>query len=129
MLQAGLFTSFKSANSLLLWGEKGDIKRLYADLRRLHDGETPLLTVAGCSEDSVLSIVASTEHDGITSDLASAKGALRWTCSRQVIEDLRALIIGLLDGEGAGHQYIDLSGPLADQIVLSMGEDPSSLRP
>ena len=127
MLQAGLFTNFKGDDTLLLWEDADDISQLHTNLKTLRDDTIPVLRVTGCTDDSHLSIV--TVNDGSwISELTRTNEGLRWTCSRPVIEETEALVGALCNGT-AGHQFIDVSGPLATQTIVSKGEYPQTLRP
>lgn len=127
MLQAGLFTDFKGADTLLLWGDADDISQLHTKLRTLRDDAMPALHVAGCTDGSPLSIIVVNDGSCI-SELTRTNEGLRWACSRPVIEETEALIGALCDGT-AGHQFVDISGPLATQAIVSKGEYPQTLRP
>jgi hypothetical protein len=74
MLQAGLFTDFKGADTLLLWGDADDISQLLTNLRTLRDDATPVLHVAGCTDDSSLSIIVVNDGSWISELREPTKG-------------------------------------------------------
>ena len=127
MLQAGLFTQFKWGDTLLIWGDAADIDDLHRNLRALLSGGQASLDVAGCTLDSQLRIVAAAEERQV-SELVRTDDGLQWTCSRPVIEQTEALVAALRLA-ATGHQYVDVTGPLATQAMVAKGEYPASLRP
>jgi hypothetical protein len=127
MLQAGIFTNFKGADTLLVWGEADDINHLHTSLRALRDDPERVIIVPGCTADSHLSIIAVNDRHRI-SELTRTNEGLFWTCSRPVIDEAEALVGALRDAT-AGHQFVDVSGPLATTAMVAKGEYPQTLRP
>ena len=117
MLRARLFDDFKSARSLLVWGDISDVSALEQNLLPMMAGDVKE-AVLGCGGDALtLRLSEQADHSSVTAD----GGNLLWECSIDTLQKALDFVGPLLTMPG--HQYIDTSGA-AEQVIISAGEYP-----
>jgi hypothetical protein len=123
MLKVRLMPEFKGADTVLVWGDGDGLRRLHQALLGLAAGEQEGVLIGDPAESSSMTIVAS-GHSGYLCHIdldPEGAASLRWSCSRAVLEDIEGLVAPLAEAKH-GHQYVDVSGPLAAQLMFSIGE-------
>jgi len=122
MLQAGLFSNFKGADSLLIWGDPEGVTDLRVALSALARGVKSTLRINGVDDDLWIKV----SDADVRSELKRSPGGLEWICSCATMDETEALVTGL-EIASSGHQYIAISG-LARQVIVSKAEYPAELR-
>ena len=129
MLRVAAIEDFKGADTVLVWGDAHGVRQLHAALLELASGEKESFTVGAGAGSATLSITVEDRAGFGTSRLDSDPadpGRLHWTCSRSVADNT-AWLVAALDAAAHGHQYVDVSGPLAAQLIFSKGEYPEEM--
>jgi hypothetical protein len=129
MLRVGLFNDFKGADTILVWGDAEGFQELHSTVLALLDGQEQTATV-GSGRTTLTIDVEDSGGFGLSrliSDPIDAN-SLRWTCSQSLLDNTAGLLAGLATATN-GHQYVDVSGPVATQLMFSAGEYPDEMSP
>lgn len=125
MLRCAFFRDFKGANTLLVWGNNDDAVRLRAGLLAFREDQRAAFCVEGGPGLTRLELQL-LSGDGL-SRIRGTEEDVVWSCSREALSHAIAIIEPLTTASD-GHQYVDVRGGLASQIVISVNEYPESLR-
>jgi hypothetical protein len=132
-MRSAIFEDFKSARTLLIWGNSDELSPLVNALDELAQGHRDSARLDGqigaeAIDSTGVRITTGTsdavlcrEHpDGIDVELR---------CSPEKCSDLAELLRPLVRPGAVGHHYIDLTVDQPFQIIVSAGEYPPTLRP
>jgi hypothetical protein len=129
MLQAGVLRNFKLGDAVLIWGDHDGIAILANALLGLRDGTQSEFQIGAGGGPRSLRIVVDAGGNGSGSVVRfsdSQSENLEWTCSPATLAEIAALV-AVLWGCETGHQYVDVAGPVAPQVIISAGEYAADL--
>ena len=125
MLRAAFFRDFKGADTFLIWGDNRGVRTLRAGLREVHQGRRASLRIEGALGLSGLTLRVA-PGDGL-SEISEAESDVIWLCSPDVLMSVLESV-EILGAVSHGHQFAEVRGGLASQVLISVNEYPETFR-
>ncbi len=125
MLRAAFCSKFKSAETLLIWGDNSDMGELLGNLVALRRDERPSFVIAGGTWLTKVECRAVLGDQ--VSKLKGSPESVVWAISWDVLTETEELVKALLNSSAA-HQYVDVQSDFIDVVMIAVNEYPATLR-
>jgi hypothetical protein len=126
MLRSGYFRNFKSAPTVLIWGDANDMGRLAGLLAAGAIGSSPDL---GEPVKAVDGYAIALRPASASLGMQIRERGLEWVLAPETMRDFAQAVEGVAIAERPAHQYLDGGESEVLQVIVSCGEYPADLTP